>query len=137
MDYGSSYEYGSALTATDASILAGMFGFFAGLWLVFLIIAVVMVVAMWKVFIKAGRPGWAAIIPIYNTIVLLEIAGRPAWWVLLILFVPFANIILLFIAYVDIAKKFGKDAVWGVVMLGILGIVGWPMLAFGKDTFQE
>ena len=55
---------------------------------------VLMVVSMWKIFTKAGKPGWAVIIPIYNIIIMLEIAGKPWWWLLLIMFVPFANIVL-------------------------------------------
>lgn len=137
MDYTTTYDYGTTTaTNVDSGVMAAIFAAMAGVWLVFMVIAVVMIVCMWKVFVKAGKPGWAAIIPVYNLIVLLEIAGRPAWWVILILFVPFANIVCLFIAYADIAKKFGKSGVWGVVMLGLLGIIGWPMLAFGKSEFK-
>src|SRR5690242_14689557 len=74
-----------------------------------LAIAVVFIAALWKVFTKAGQPGWAVLIPIYNTIVMLKIAGRPVWWFVLLL-VPLVNIVILFIVAIDIAKAFGKSA---------------------------
>jgi hypothetical protein len=92
------------------------------------------VVVMWKVFVKAGKPGWAALIPIYNTIVLLEIVGRPWWWILLLL-IPFVNIIILFIVDIDLAKAFGKSTTFGVLGLAIFSLIGYPILAFGSSNY--
>src|SRR4029434_11244062 len=78
-----------------------------------LAIAVLIIVAMWKVFTKAGQPGWASIIPIYNLYVLCKIAGRPGWWLLLIL-IPFVNVIILIILCIDISKSFGNGGGGGV-----------------------
>jgi hypothetical protein len=83
-------------------------------FLVSLALLILIVMGLWKVFTKAGKPGWAAIIPIYNVIVILEICGRPVWWVLLILFIPCVNIFLMLIVMFDLAKSFGKDAGFGL-----------------------
>jgi len=98
-----------------------------------LVIAIVSVIAMWKAFTKAGKPGWAAIVPIYNIVVMIEISGRPMWNIAM-MFVPFANIVFAFFIYIDFAKSFGKDAGFGVGML-LLGIVFWPLLAFGDAQY--
>ena len=66
-----------------------------------------MIASLWKVFTKAGEPGWAAIVPIYNTIVILKIAGKPWWWFLLML-IPLVNFVIMIIAIVALAKNFGK-----------------------------
>src|SRR5438105_12218673 len=58
-----------------------------------LLIALLLIVAMWKVFTKAGQPGWASIIPIYNLYIWCKIVGRPGWWILLML-IPCVNIIV-------------------------------------------
>src|ERR1051326_4433149 len=68
--------------------------------IVYLAVIVLLVAAMWKIFVKAGKPGWAAIVPIYNLIVLLEIAGRPLWWFLLML-IPLVNLVMFIIVAVD------------------------------------
>jgi uncharacterized protein DUF5684 len=76
-------------------------------WICEAVFIVLMIAAMWKIFVKAGQPGWAAIIPIYNWIVWCKIVGRPAWWVLLLLICfPIFFIIL----SIDLAKSFGKGA---------------------------
>ena len=90
--------------------------------------------SVWKVFTKAGKPGWAAIVPIYNWIVLLEIVEKPTWWVVLILLVPVANIIVMIIALMALAEKFGKSAGFGIG-LAFLGIIFWPILGFGSAKY--
>ena len=74
---------------------------------IILAFAAFMIAAVWKVYSKAGKPGWAAIVPIYNLIVLLEIIGRPLWWIFLFL-IPLANVVFSFIVHIDLAKSFGK-----------------------------
>ena len=107
----------------------------AGGGIVGLVIAVLMVVSIWKVFAKAGEPGWAAIVPIYNTIVLLKIAGKPIWWIVLLI-IPVVNLISLFIVAVSIAQRFGKGTGFGVG-LALLPFVFYPMLAFGDAQYQS
>ncbi len=98
-------------------------------------ILVLMIAAMWKVFAKAGQPGWAAIIPIYNIYVLLKVAGRPGWWLVLYI-IPIVNIFASIIVSIDVAKSFGKGAGFGVVGLWLFGIIGYPILGFGDARYQ-
>lgn len=99
-----------------------------------LIIAIVLIAAMWRVFDKAGRPGWAAIIPIYNAWVWCEIGGKPGWWFIL-MFIPVVNIIISILVSLGIAENFGKSTGFGVG-LALLGFVFYPMLAFSDDEYQ-
>ena len=102
---------------------------------VYLLVAVLVIASIWKVFTKAGRPGWAAIIPIYDAYVHLKIIGRPGWWLLLYL-IPFVNIAIAIIVSLDTAKSFGKSGVFGIFGLLLFPFVGYPMLAFGSATYQ-
>jgi hypothetical protein len=99
-----------------------------------LLIALLLIVAMWKVFTKAGQPGWASIIPIYNLYIWCKIVGRPGWWIILLL-IPFVNIIVGIILCIDMAKSFGKGAGFGIG-LALLGIIFWPILGFGSAQYQ-
>jgi hypothetical protein len=99
-----------------------------------LLIAVVLIVAMWKVFTKAGQPGWASIIPIYNLYIWCKIVGRPWWWILLML-IPFVNFIVCIILCIDLAKSFGKGVGFGIG-LALLGIIFFPILGFGSAQYQ-
>lgn len=92
-------------------------------------------VMSWKIFTKAGKPGWAALVPIYNILVLLEIIGRPWWWILLML-VPLINLGVLFVVCLDMAKVFGKGALFGIFGLAIFPVVGYPILAFGPAQYM-
>ncbi|RKT57439.1 DUF5684 domain-containing protein [Saccharothrix australiensis] len=100
-----------------------------------LAIAVLMIAAMWKVFSKAGRPGWAAIIPIYNLYVLLKVAGRPGWWLILFI-IPLVNIVMSIIISLDVAKSFGKGGAFGFFGLWLFGFIGYPVLGFGSARYQ-
>jgi hypothetical protein len=101
------------------------------MFLIYAVIIVVMIAGMWKIFVKAGKPGWAAIIPIYNVIILLEIVGRPMWWILIYLVcAPIAAIII----SLDLAKSFGKDIGFGIGLI-ILPVIFYPMLGFGSATY--
>ena len=81
-------------------------------------------------FSKAGKPGWGSIIPIYNVILLMEIAGRPVWWFLL-LFIPVVGLVVAIIAYLDVARKFGKGAGFGIGLV-LLPFIFFPILGFGS-----
>ena len=106
----------------------------AGTYIVAILFAVLMVAAMWKVFTKAGKPGWAAIIPIYNVIVLLDIAGKPAWWIVLYL-IPIVNFVMLILTYVALAEKFGKGGGFAMGLV-FLGFIFFPILGFGGAQYQ-
>jgi len=101
---------------------------------VYLAVILLIVASMWKIFVKAGKPGWAAIVPIYNLIVLLEISGKPVWWFLLML-IPFVNIVILAMVCIALAKNFGKGAGFGLGLL-FLSPIFYPMLAFGDARYQ-
>jgi hypothetical protein len=104
------------------------------LTVVYLAIVVTIIAGVWRVFTKAGKPGWAAIVPIYNVIVLLEIAGKPLWWILLLL-IPLVNLIILILVGIEVAKNFGKGAGFGLG-LTFLGFIFYPMLGFGDAQYQ-
>src|SRR5918911_1605082 len=87
--------------SSGGGIIAALFG--GVFFLVWLAVIVLVFVSLWKLFEKAGKPGWAGIVPIYNAIVLLEIVGRPLWWVLL-MFVPCVGIVVSIILCIDLAK---------------------------------
>lgn len=88
----------------------------------------------WKIFTKAGKPGWAAIVPIYNIVVLIEIIGRPLWWIVLFL-IPFVNVIVGLVASVDLAKSFGKGSGFGIGLF-LLGFIFAPILAFSSARYE-
>jgi hypothetical protein len=101
--------------------------------LLMLAVVVLLIAAFWRVFSKAGQPGWAAIVPIYNTLVLLRIVGRPWWWLLLML-IPFVNVVLVIIVYVDLAKSFGKGSGFAVCLI-FFAYVCIPILGFGDAVY--
>ena len=105
-----------------------------GLLIPLIICVLICAFLLWKVFTKAGRPGWASIIPIYNGIVLLQIAGKPGWWVILFV-VPIANIVIPLLMCLALAERFGKGAGFGVGLF-LLGIIFFPILGFGSAEYQ-
>jgi hypothetical protein len=98
-----------------------------------IVLAIIQIAAMWKVFTKAGQPGWAAIIPIYNIYIMTKVAGKPGIWVLWCL-IPFVNIIFLIWLYNMISKSFGHDEGFTVGLI-LLGIIFWPILGFGSSKY--
>jgi len=99
-----------------------------------LLITIAIIAGVWKVFVKAGKPGWASLIPIYNVVVILQIVGRPIWW-LVLLFIPFVNFVVAIIISIDMAKSFGKGTGFGIG-LALLGVIFYPMLGFGDARYQ-
>src|SRR5213082_2396714 len=103
-------------------------------WIFYLAFTILMLAAGWKIFTKAGQPGWACIIPIYNLYVWCKIVGRPWWWILLML-IPFVNLIIAIILLIDLAKSFGKGVGFGIGLL-LLGVIFFPILGFGSAQYQ-
>ena len=101
---------------------------------VFLVIVVPLIAGMWKIFEKAGQPGWAAIIPIYNMYVLTQIAGKDILWFVLTL-VPCIQIVAIVVIWMDVAKRFGKDPIYGLG-LAFLGPIFAPLLGFSNAKYQ-
>lgn len=109
--------------------MGGVIALIVQLAIIFVIIA-----GIWKTFAKAGKPGWAAIIPIYNLVVMMQIAGKPLWWVILC-FIPIVNIVILILASISLAEKFGKGGGFGVG-LALLGFIFYPILGFGSAQYK-
>ena len=100
---------------------------------IYLLIIVAMFASLWKIFAKAGQPGWAGIVPIYNLFVMINIVGLPVWFIVLF-FVPCINIFVgLYLTY-GLAKSFGKE-IGFVILLILLPVVGYPLLAFGDSKY--
>lgn len=99
------------------------------------ILVILFIVGAWKVFSKAGRPGWAILIPFYNVIVMLQVAKRPLWWFFLYL-IPFVNIVIAIIVALDIAKNFGRGAGFGLGLV-FLPVIFYPILGFGSSQYME
>jgi hypothetical protein len=104
------------------------------LLIIYLAIVILQIVGMWKIFTKAGKPGWAAIVPIYNIIVLLEIVGRPVWWIILFI-IPIVNIVVVFMVDMDLAKSFGKETGYAVGLF-FLPFIFFPMLGLGDAEYK-
>ncbi len=100
------------------------------------LIFIAYIAGMWKIFEKAGKPGWAALIPIYNFYIYLQIINKPAWWLVLFL-IPLVNIVILVIMSMELAVCFGKSKGWGVVLLVLFGFVGYPLLGFGDASYSK
>src|SRR4051812_38352115 len=123
-----STDLGSPETPQLNPVVGGVMG------LIWLAVVVLMIASMWKIFTKAGQPGWAAIIPIYNLYILCKVAGKSGWWVLL-LCIPLLNIIFALLLCISLAERFGKGAGFGVGLF-FLGFIFFPMLAFGDARYQ-
>jgi hypothetical protein len=100
-----------------------------------IIMGILAIIGMWKTFVKAGKPGWAAIVPVYNGMVIAEIAGRPSWWGLGFLISPLSLVVAIVFG-MDIARRFHRSDTFGVVALGLFSFVGYLMIGFGKDVYD-
>jgi hypothetical protein len=98
------------------------------------IFSLLMIASLWVIFTKAGQPGWAAIIPIYNVYIMLKIAGKPGWWLLLML-IPFVNFIIAILIAIGISENFGKKIEFAIGMI-LLPFIFYPILAFGDAKYS-
>jgi hypothetical protein len=103
-------------------------------WIFWLAFMILMIAAVWKIFTKAGQPGWGSIIPIFNWYIWCKIVGRPGWWVIL-LFIPVVNFIIGIILCIDLAKSFGKGVGFGIGLI-LLPVIFCPILGFGSAQYQ-
>jgi hypothetical protein len=115
-------------TATGSGISMGIMVVYAVV-LIFLFI-----IPLWRIFTKAGQPGWGSIIPIYNIYLWCKVCGRPGWWTILCL-IPFVNIVILIILSIDLAKVFGKGAGFAIGII-LLGFIFMPVLGYGKAEYK-
>src|SRR6185312_4052036 len=100
-----------------------------------LVLLVILLAGFWKLLQKAGHPGWACLIPIYNIYILLKVVGRPAWW-LILFFIPIVNIVINIIVAIDVAKAFGQSAAFGFFLNFLLCGIGYVILGFGNYQYQ-
>jgi len=126
MGYGTNYDSG----LSDVAAL----GLLGAYWLVWAAVMVFWIVVMWRLFTKAGRPGWVAIVPFYNTWVYCEVCGKPGWWMLL-LFVPVLNLVIGILLAFLLAERFGHGVGFGIGLV-LLSLIFHAILAFGDSRWS-
>jgi hypothetical protein len=124
-------EMAADMTAVGGAAAAAAGGLLMTIVLVSLLPGLLIIASLWVIFSKAGLPGWGSLIPIYNIFLLLKAAGKPAWWLAVILLVPVVNIVFLILAIAGLAKNFGKGGGFAAGLI-LLPIIFFPVLAFGK-----
>lgn len=129
------FTYNNSSLDVDGGLIAGFFAFFAAIWLIALILIVISIIAMWKIFEKAGREGWKAIIPFYNMYVLTEICGLNGWLFLLCFIPGIGGLIWAIIVAINLAPAFGKETAFAVGLI-LLPFIFELILAFGDAQYQ-
>ena len=109
---------------TTATVLGSLLGY------------LITVIILWRIFTKAGRPGWLAIIPIVNTIVLIQVAGYSGWFILLV-WIPIVGWVLGIIFAIGLARNFGKGGAFGFFLLWLFSLIGGLILAFGSAEYRD
>jgi hypothetical protein len=104
-------------------------------YLIYAALIALVLAGLWKAFVKAGLPGWAGIVPIYNLYLLLLMAKKPIWWLAVLLLVPLVNLYFGILLFIEIARLFGRAPAFGVG-LALLGFVFWPILGFGSAKYS-
>jgi hypothetical protein len=124
------------LLAQNEGEVGGVLGIFCAcfFWLLMLAVVIVGLVGLWKIFEKAGQPGWAAIIPYYNLFVLNQIAGKDILWFVLAI-IPCVQIVAIPVICMDVAKNFGKDPIFGLGLAFLTPIFA-PLLGFSDAKYQ-
>lgn len=100
-----------------------------------LIVGIFAIVCLWMVFTKAGEPGWYAVIPIWNVIVILKLAGKPWWWIFLMM-IPFVNVVFALLAMLGLGRAFGRSAAFSLLLLFFCQVIGLAILAFGSARYE-
>ena len=131
----SGLEYSTGIDNASQTLSTTTILFVAIISLLSIILGLLYIVSLWKIFKKAGKPGWAALVPIYNIIIMLEIADLPLWYILLFI-IPFVAPIILIVVMIKIAKNFGKTTLFGIGM-SLLGIIFIPSLAFSDSLYKN
>jgi hypothetical protein len=99
-----------------------------------LALTVLVIAGIWKTFVKAGQPGWAVLIPLYNIYVLLRAAGKPGWW-LLLMFIPIVGLVVWIMAIMALAQLFGKGGGFALGLI-LLPYIFYPILGFGDAQYS-
>jgi hypothetical protein len=127
-DVPTDYSGGSGGGGAIAAVMGGVGG------LIGLLFALIMIAGFWKIFTKAGQPGWAAIVPIYNMIVLTKIIGKPMWLAVLLI-LPCTFFIGWILASLALAKSFGKETGFAIGLM-FVSLIFVPMLGFGSAEYK-
>jgi signal peptidase I len=101
--------------------------------LAIILLVILPYVGLWKLFEKAGRPGWEGIVPLYNIYGMIKLSGRPTWWFVLVL-IPGLNILVMIGITVDFIKSFGKFSLLDHVLGVALPFIYLPKWGFDRDT---
>lgn len=133
------YDMTNSIDMADSVAAGSVFGMLAGMsvvmWVISLAIGIFSIITMWKVFVKAGKPGWASIIPIYNLVVLFQVAGMSPWYILLMC-IPIANLVVAILLNLKIAERFGKTGAFAVGLI-LLNIIFMAILAFDSSEYSQ
>lgn len=121
---------------TPAPISADMSAFNGAYGLFGLVIYILLVIAFWKIFTKAGHPGWLSIIPFVNTYFLVKIAGMNGWLFLLYL-IPVVNVVFAIVVAIKLGAAFGKSTVFSVVLLWLFSVIGYFIIGFGSAQYRK
>ncbi|MFM7595793.1 MAG: DUF5684 domain-containing protein [Flavobacteriales bacterium] len=111
----------------------GMIAFMVIFMIAIVVIGIVMIISMWKIFEKAGKPGWACLVPIYNNMVMAEIGGKESWFGLLPM-IPYIGVIWSIWIQNRLSKSFGKEVGFTLGMI-FLPLIFYPILAFGEAEY--
>lgn len=129
------YDYSTDyIDVTSSASTAALGGSMVVTYIISLAISVLAIVAMWKIFTKADKPGWASIVPVYNIIVLFQICGMNPLLILL-LFIPIANVVVYIMALIKLAGKFGKGGGFAAGLI-FFNFIFMLILAFGDAEYQ-
>lgn len=122
------------MTESELSAASGVLGsLLLTIILISLVVGLISIIAMWKIFTKAGQPGWASIVPIYNVYILIKVSGLQ-WWFLLLMFIPGINFVASILIYHNLSKSFGKGSGFTIGLI-FLPIIFFPILGFGDAKY--
>lgn len=105
-----------------------------GTWILIIFVISFYIFVYWRIFEKAGKPGWASLIPIYNTLILLKIVGKPWWWILLFIFIPPVGFFFGVWMINLLSLSFGKGVGFTLGLI-FLSIIFYPILAFSNAEY--
>ena len=138
-NYGSNYGSYSGYDDAFAGVMGGLMIFYIFIWIIAMAASVVQIIGMWKVFKKARKQGWEAIVPFYNMWTLFEISGYPGAYIFFG-FIPCAGPIILLVfeimAAISLSKKFNKSGGFAALLI-LVPVVGYCILGFGNDEYDE
>ncbi len=127
------YDIESTVGSSYSNAIAASMAVISVIMIIFFIIGVITIIANWKVFTKAGKPGWTSLIPFYNMYQLFEVAGMNGWMFLLLL-IPFVNFIIIIMLNINLAKVFGKDTGFAIGLI-LFNPIFMLILAFSDATY--